>query len=514
MNLSQLTEYIPHQYISEVVIKKNLDYADIKLICGANTVFFDNCLYMGDLSDVPGEAYKDKLIGLITTHNVDYSKSDLDCIKLGDNVNILSLYEELKNLWYYNDVGTLVDTLSRIFASNDFGHIINQTSHILDNPVVLFDYNSQLLASCCDQPIDDPDIQYLLEHGHIYTEYVKEARKDSLAKKLLNSPEPIVLEANGDMITHKRILGMIWANQKPQATISVLEYNRKLTIADNNIVGSICGILSQLIQKRQQYDHQSNLSSIMYENRLLSFMKREDNDLSWVTGWLTYMHWDKHQYFYVIVVQIADYLHNNREISKIKDKLSTAIDCFILSYEDDIVIILNIKNNSSRQQYLETLKHIISEYRYSIGISKCFTEISMICEYHQQALDAIRISKLLGQQCSVSFFDDQIHYDLLLKAQAQSPLERYDDYRLSLLSEYDRHYGTNYYLTLYTYLQSACSRSRSAQRLYISRNTMDYRMNKICEMLELNKYDGEDCMRLYLAFKAKELENTVSPENV
>lgn len=83
-----------------------------------------------------------------------------------------------------------------------------------------------------------------------------------------------------------------------------------------------------------------------------------------------------------------------------------------------------------------------------------------------------------------------------------------------MLREYDQHYGTDYYTTLSVYLQCACNRSKAAQQLFISRNTMDYRINKIRELLTLNDNDGEECLRLQLAFKACELEEFLSRRTV
>ena len=507
MNLIQLMEYISPEYICKVVTPKKLDYSDIRLICGAETVFIDNCIYLGSLSNVPAEAYKDKLIGLITTHDADYTDMELDYIKLSDDANILALYEELRELWNNNNIGKIVTILSTIFNSTDIIHIVNQTSWIMNNPVVLLDYNSQLLAYCCEQPIDDPDIKYLLKHERLSPKYVKETRGKDISKMLLNSSAPIIVEADGLDMTHKRLTGIIWVNQKSQAMISVLEYNRKLTVADSNILGYICGILSQLIERRIHHDRQTSIMSIMYENRLFALMNQDDNDLSWIPGWLSYMRWEKHQIFYTVVVKDTGDLRNSAQIMEIRDKLrQRTTNRYVFLHENDIVIILNAKDTASFQQFVEALEDVLSEYKLSAGISKRFTEIRELGEHCRQAEDAIKIAKLLGQQCIVSMFDRQIPYELLLAAQTRGSLKRYGDYRLHLLNEYDRRLGTDYYLTLYTYLQSTCNRTQAARRLHISRNTMDYRMNKIREMLEFIDYDGDEYMKLYLAFKAQELE--------
>lgn len=506
MNMLQLKKHIAPTCISKVVTPKNLDYSGIRLICGPETMFIDYCIYVGSLTGIPYEAYQNKLIGLLTTEDLQAMRVQIDCIQLTDSTNMLALYEELRDLWNNSSIGKIVSILGTIFKSTNLDHIINQTSWIMDNPVFLVDYNSKLLAYCAEQPIDDPDMRYLIEHGHMSAQYVKETRNKDIYNRLLKSPTPIMLEADGVELTHRRINSIIWVNQKSQAMISVLEYNRKLTLADSNILGNICGILSQRIESRSYHDRQTNIISIMYESRLNALISEDSYDLSWVPGWLTYMRWEKYQVFHAAVVHTDDKLRNSAQVLEIKSKLQKSIPGrHVFLHENGIVIILNVKDATSFREMVEALKEVLASYGLSAGISKRFTHIRELAEHCRQAEDAIRIAKLLGQPCVISSFDMQMPYALLLSAQTQSALSRYDDYRLHVLRDYDKRFGADYYLTLYTYLQCACNRTQAAQRLHINRNTMDYRMNKIREILELGESDGDECTNLYLSFKAHEL---------
>ncbi|WP_095175908.1 MULTISPECIES: helix-turn-helix domain-containing protein [Blautia] len=55
------------------------------------------------------------------------------------------------------------------------------------------------------------------------------------------------------------------------------------------------------------------------------------------------------------------------------------------------------------------------------------------------------------------------------------------------------------------YLKCACSRSATANRLYVHRNTVAYQLNKIQEILDIDLDDGEACLQLYLSYKICEL---------
>ena len=507
MNFHQLQDCISPEFITKIEIPRGLDYSDIRLICGADTHFLDNCIYLGSLAGVPEEGYKNRLIGLITTEGEGPAGGGFDCIYLSRKVNLLALYEELRELWNNNNIGNIVSTLGVIFASTNINHIVNQTSRIMNNPVFLMDYSSRLLAYCCDQPIEDPDINYQLQHGHMAPQYVREMRGNVIARKLLNSPVPIMIDADGLHMTHKRLMGMIWANQRTQATLCVLECNRRLTIADSNILGNICGMLSHLVEKKSQHDRQANIMNILYESRLTALLKGEEYDLSWVGDWLAHMHWEGWQNFHLVSMTQENGLYNSAKVMELTDRLRQLAPgrCVFLQ-PGGIVMLVNPKTRVEFLRFAGGLEEVLPEYGICAGVSQRFGKIRELAEHCRQAEEAVRIAKLLGQKQAVCLFDRQIPYELLLTAQAQGRLKRYDDDRLRILCEYDQRCGTEYYRTLQAYLQCACNRASAARMLYINRNTMDYRINKIREMLELSDYDGEECLKLYLAYKARELE--------
>lgn len=60
---------------------------------------------------------------------------------------------------------------------------------------------------------------------------------------------------------------------------------------------------------------------------------------------------------------------------------------------------------------------------------------------------------------------------------------------LSPLADSDKHYGTSYISTLEAYLDSNCSLAAAAEKMFIHRNTMVYRVNKIRELLKIDFND-------------------------
>jgi DNA-binding PucR family transcriptional regulator len=58
---------------------------------------------------------------------------------------------------------------------------------------------------------------------------------------------------------------------------------------------------------------------------------------------------------------------------------------------------------------------------------------------------------------------------------------------------------------LHEYLRTGSNQHLAARNLYIHRNTMAYRVDKIAEITGLDLEDGDTRFRLYLSYKIKEL---------
>ncbi|MBR3279624.1 MAG: helix-turn-helix domain-containing protein, partial [Lachnospiraceae bacterium] len=71
---------------------------------------------------------------------------------------------------------------------------------------------------------------------------------------------------------------------------------------------------------------------------------------------------------------------------------------------------------------------------------------------------------------------------------------------LIALRRYDEENESNYTETLFAYLYERNDLNRSAARLHIHRNTMRYRMEKICQLLHIDPDEPQTALRLEIGF--------------
>ena len=69
------------------------------------------------------------------------------------------------------------------------------------------------------------------------------------------------------------------------------------------------------------------------------------------------------------------------------------------------------------------------------------------------------------------------------------------------LREVDREHGSLYYETLRVYLECERSLSETAKQLFIHRNTLLYRLDKLCEQTGLRLDDADQRLHLRISFR-------------
>ena len=95
-------------------------------------------------------------------------------------------------------------------------------------------------------------------------------------------------------------------------------------------------------------------------------------------------------------------------------------------------------------------------------------------------------------------------YKLLFGVENRAILRSYIDDTLGNLTKYDTLNNTDYEYTLRVYLECSGSVQMTAERLNVHRNTVNYKMKVIREILGIEMCD-EDKMNILLAFRAQEI---------
>jgi purine catabolism regulator len=136
----------------------------------------------------------------------------------------------------------------------------------------------------------------------------------------------------------------------------------------------------------------------------------------------------------------------------------------------------------------------------SMGVGGVHAGTAGIRQSHQEAKQALTMSRRLYGPGQVTKFEDLGIYRLLFAARDLPELRSFHDDALSALIEYDRQHGAELLRTLGAFFAGRCGPKETAAILGVHRNTVLYRLERIRELTGFDLDDADVRLRLQLAY--------------
>ena len=207
-------------------------------------------------------------------------------------------------------------------------------------------------------------------------------------------------------------------------------------------------------------------------------------------------------------------------VQDVKERFHWAVDEFLAqhdllfisaSHSESVVVLVQLGSLDSHDvltlagELQATIGRLIPEITVSIGIGRPHTTLVDLRQSYYEALYAIQIRKIKGSTSVIASFDDLGSYGLLLGLQDTVSLEVFYDSVLGKLRAYDEQNASDLVKSLACFLEANGHWGEAAERLYVHRHTLRYRMKRVEDITGRDLGSSQDRMEFWLALKAREL---------
>lgn len=211
--------------------------------------------------------------------------------------------------------------------------------------------------------------------------------------------------------------------------------------------------------------------------------------------------------FYMVVTAIKNETITDKLqeifILRLKNIMNIIGERYLIFWQKDKLVILLFSNN------IETIEKLLADIRQSFtfkqpdkkiiyGISSRHDEFTEMVSAFKEAAAAQIVAE--AQQKNELFFDKIGIYRLLFTTNNKILLQKMHDSLLHPLVEFDNKHNSQLYNTLQTYLFNNNSLKLTAQIEFTHRNTINYRIIKIRNILDCDFDDAAMRFELMLAF--------------
>lgn len=211
------------------------------------------------------------------------------------------------------------------------------------------------------------------------------------------------------------------------------------------------------------------------------------NDInSFVVAVIKFSHSNTSSYKYK-----KELLGKHKNLSDFINNITDHAFCILL---DDMILIIFFKHDTSYvesllRQNISEISKLLSPVGFSIGIGNAVNKYDKLYISYKQALLCVNYSK--SSFVHADKIPDQISSisslgvpGLLITCDSDS-IKQYYESHLKSLKDYDINNKTDYFITLKDFLMNNCSINDTAASLFIHRNTVNYRIKRIEELLNV-----------------------------
>lgn len=146
------------------------------------------------------------------------------------------------------------------------------------------------------------------------------------------------------------------------------------------------------------------------------------------------------------------------------------------------------------------LKEMAAKNSALIGISNVFRRPEKFGIYYRQAEQTVAFARRQSKSEGVSFYSDYAFYIMLDSLPDKPALEYTKLPLLSDLEKYDSEKNTELYETLMNYTLSGFSKNKTAEAMFLHRNTVNYRIQQISDIFGVDFNNAAMLFKLQYSF--------------
>lgn len=487
--------------------KKSINYTMVTPLINSS-LLQDNTLYVGFTSDLDNICTNLPNIGFILIPDIPLNEKIhiLSEFVIWDEVVPIEILYDIIQIEFRRKV-ELASNMSLIFSAlikgSNLKELIDIGTKFLENPIIVTNSAYKVIAMS-NLHVDNPFWEFARTHGHCSQNSINCCKNEGLTKKVIESDVPVLftdgVAQKNNIISNKLAIG-----NRILGYIGVHEINRKFTPSDIDAIK----ILSDIIIVAMRTDiYEEAIINTVHEDIIIDLLNNEMPTTSILTNRLHNANWSLKKYLSLIKIPLFKSDHSICFFDYLYTRLiEQSTISKITKYHDSIVIIINYNNQTEYDMELNSIKDFLSNNNIKGGISRTFSksEFENLSSYYHQASIAYEIGTLTNKTSICIYpYENVVLFHLFSKIRNKDDLKIFCHPSYNKLLKYDKLNGTEYCKSLYEYILCANNISAAANKLFIHRNTMAYRLNKISEITGLDLTDGINIIKLYFSHKINE----------
>lgn len=482
-----------------------------------DTTFRENSIYIGKLSET---AYRFRSLSGITLFLVNDTNYILEKLNCGDNTVIVfpadtnkdELYSACTSFIAMQDqmIENRHKLLDSYLEDGSLQGLLDTVSAIIEDPVMVIDNSFRLVR--CSEVSECSDLVWMesIKNGYCSYEFVSQFNKLNEIEDIKRGDAPVL--AGCLMSPMRRCIVTLFADRKPVGYLLSIESERPFDSVTIEVLEQASKLIAREVVRSAEAAGMNPYHSSW--DAVVDALEGKPKSGKILREFLQSEGLRADSEYYVMLMSFDDGADKGQEQMPLYSVYKSVFPRSVLSYyKNDVLAIADFDEGLEKLQEKITAKaDYIRDKHICVAVSDGFRDLDYFSRYYKQAKRVQELKRGLDIQAPFCTYDSIRIYDMLLNEidLEEAPLFLRDKERA--LVEYDLENGTEYFRTLYSYIRHSRSLGDVSAELHIHRNSVNYRINRIRELFDIDLNDAETRIGFYLAYHVLELKNLKKEE--
>lgn len=404
---------------------------------------------------------------------------------------------------------SIINKLSSAFFENQgLDVMINELSHFIGKSILITDCDYNVFSAA-----------FTLNYKHLINS--------------IDLPKISPIE-NASYISHTEVSNTAYGNLKvntevfrfftlmlPNLTgmLCVLIDDTDISSYDKLLLEKVKHIIALELTRSNKVKEFSNSYHNFFFDFLISENTKNEKDILEICNFYDFDYTKKRVCVSFVLENCESEQHRNKIIVTLQKAISNNFldhqDLFLCASNNILSIFLFYKADQNNILVVDNTHNIISDLynklgdsiscTINIGISRCHSGLTSIRTTFKDTLNAINLNKTQNNnRQNIYCYTDKHEYHLL-STLPEVYLQKLCDDTISPLIEFDKNNNGNLIDTLKIYYLSKFNSTDTAKKLFLHRNTLIHRLDKIKELLHNDFTDNDKMFSIYLGICAYEI---------
>ena len=389
-----------------------------------------------------------------------------------------------------------LDSLNSTLALCDSDQeVVDRASIHLDIPMFYLDASYRILAITKSLDfVGDEEWIHMSEKGFLSPKNARKMKDAGDLDLLAPAHAPVVYRSN--IYPFPSIICNVWLEGQFVSRLNVLCVNGDTSPLIVRACELITAHLERIQRRRGSLSSDGPLQSMLID--LLHGLRLSEDLIRDRLKALPHMEGSLMQLFFADVKA-----RNDRQLAPYYASLLKRLypeESFLpLVYQEQLILLAYAPDEVGFDTLTVKLAHFFTSHKFRCGVSNHFRSLDDLRGYYEQAAAALDAASEDGL-----FFCRDIMLDRMLShiPAEQAPFLISPD--IFRLQEAAPDYSFSLIDTLRVYLECNCNLIRTAERLFLHKNTLLYRLNHIRSIIRCDLNDADDRLLLMMSFKLLE----------